>query len=154
MGHKTRKLFHSSSQLDLFEALQEQRPANAPDTAQLNNKRLAQQDALSTRDVIGARKPVVGTSRSQGRPPQLPAIVDEDGFATRRLLNVDEAAALLGLSKSTLDKMRCYGNGPRFINATCRAVRYDPADLQAFIASRRRSKTSVGRRETVRDGHH
>lgn len=58
------------------------------------------------------------------------------------LLDVRAAAAWLGLSKSTLDKMRCYGVGPRFIRATGRAVRYDPADLAAFAAGRRQSRTS------------
>lgn len=58
------------------------------------------------------------------------------------LLNVRQAAARLGLSKSTLDKMRCAGKGPRFIKSTDRAVRYDPADLDAWIANRRRTSTS------------
>jgi predicted DNA-binding transcriptional regulator AlpA len=58
------------------------------------------------------------------------------------LLDVRAAAAWLGLSKSTLDKMRCYGEGPRFIRATGRAVRYDPADLAAFAEGRRRSRTT------------
>jgi predicted DNA-binding transcriptional regulator AlpA len=58
------------------------------------------------------------------------------------LLDVRAAAAWLGLSKSTLDKMRCYGVGPRFIRATGRAVRYDPADLAAFAEGRRQSRTT------------
>ena len=58
------------------------------------------------------------------------------------LLDVRAAAAWLGLSKSTLDKMRCYGVGPQFIRATGRAVRYDPADLAAFAAARRQSRTT------------
>lgn len=58
------------------------------------------------------------------------------------LLDVRAAAAWLGLSKSTLDKMRCYGEGPRFIRATGRAVRYDPADLAAFAEGRRQSRTT------------
>jgi predicted DNA-binding transcriptional regulator AlpA len=60
----------------------------------------------------------------------------------RRLLDVREAALRLGLSKSTLDKMRCSGRGPRFIRATDRAIRYDPLDLDAFAAERRRRSTS------------
>lgn len=58
------------------------------------------------------------------------------------LLDVRAAAAWLGLSKSTLDKMRCYGVGPRFIRATGKAVRYDPADLAAFAEGRRQSRTT------------
>lgn len=61
---------------------------------------------------------------------------------TPHLLDVRAAAAWLGLSKSTLDKMRCYGAGPRFIRATGRAVRYDPADLAAFAEGRRQSRTT------------
>jgi predicted DNA-binding transcriptional regulator AlpA len=61
---------------------------------------------------------------------------------TPHLLDVRAAAAWLGLSKSTLDKMRCYGVGPRFIRATGRAVRYDPADLAAFAEGRRQSRTT------------
>lgn len=58
------------------------------------------------------------------------------------LLNVREAAVRLGLSKSTLDKLRCKGKGPRFIKSTERAVRYDPVDLDAWIANRRRQSTA------------
>lgn len=58
------------------------------------------------------------------------------------LLDVRAAAAWLGLSKSTLDKMRCYGVGPRFIRATGRAVRYDPADLAEFAQGRRQLRTT------------
>lgn len=53
------------------------------------------------------------------------------------LLNVRQAAARLGLSKSTLDKMRGAGKGPRFIRSTDRAIRYDPADLDRWINARR-----------------
>lgn len=59
--------------------------------------------------------------------------------AQRGLLDVREAAAYVGLSKSTLDKMRCFGTGPRYIKLTSAAVRYDPADLKAWIAARRSS---------------
>lgn len=54
------------------------------------------------------------------------------------LLNVREAAARLGLSKSTLDKMRCAAKGPRYVKSTDRAVRYDPQDLDAWIAARKK----------------
>lgn len=61
--------------------------------------------------------------------------------ATGELLDVRKAAARLGLSKSTLDKMRSRGVGPRFIKSTDRAVRYDPADLDAWVSERRRQST-------------
>ncbi|HCK84704.1 MAG TPA: hypothetical protein DHW63_09380 [Hyphomonadaceae bacterium] len=57
------------------------------------------------------------------------------------LLDVRQAAARLGLSKSTLDKMRSRGVGPRFIKSTDRAVRYDPVDLDLWVVERRRQST-------------
>lgn len=79
--------------------------------------------------------------QGRGRPEKVPNIAT-DVADQRRLLDVREAAIRLGLSKSTLDKMRCSGRGPRFIRATDRAIRYDPADLQAFADDRRRRSTS------------
>lgn len=61
---------------------------------------------------------------------------------TSGLLNVRQAATRLGLAKSTLDKMRTKGKGPRFIKSTERAVRYDPIDLDAWVANRRRQSTT------------
>jgi predicted DNA-binding transcriptional regulator AlpA len=58
------------------------------------------------------------------------------------LLRVREAAARLGLSKSTLDKMRCDGRGPRFVKITNKLVGYDPTDLDAYADSRKRQSTS------------
>jgi hypothetical protein len=57
------------------------------------------------------------------------------------LLREAEAARRLGTSVRTLQKWRCNGNGPRFVRLS-RAVRYDPADLDAFIAVGRRTSTS------------
>jgi hypothetical protein len=59
----------------------------------------------------------------------------------RKMLSTSEAATYLGLGKSTLDKFRLTGDGPRFI--TCgRRVVYDPEDLDAFANARKRSSTS------------
>lgn len=57
------------------------------------------------------------------------------------LKNAHEAAGYLGLSVSTLAKLRLTGNGPRFINLG-RRVLYDPSDLNAWVASRKRNSTS------------
>lgn len=81
-------------------------------------------------------------SRRRGRPEVVPASLQDVGNDQKRLLDVRQAAQRLGLSKSTLDKMRCSGRGPRFIRASDRAIRYDPADLQAFADERRRRSTS------------
>jgi predicted DNA-binding transcriptional regulator AlpA len=58
-----------------------------------------------------------------------------------RKLNVREAARFLGLSASTLNKMRLNGNGPPYLKLG-RRVLYDVHDLQAWAASRRRNHTS------------
>ena len=52
-----------------------------------------------------------------------------------------DAAAYCGCSKSTLEKLRCTGGGPAFIKLG-RTVVYDTADLDAWLASRRRLSTS------------
>ncbi len=57
------------------------------------------------------------------------------------LLTETEAAALLGLKVATLRRWRWAGKGPRFLKIGG-AVRYDPADLEAFISAARRISTS------------
>jgi predicted DNA-binding transcriptional regulator AlpA len=58
-----------------------------------------------------------------------------------RCLATAEAAAYCGSSKSTLEKLRVYGGGPAFIKMGSRVV-YDVADLDAWLAARRRLSTS------------
>lgn len=89
--------------------------------------------------LAAARNYVLGSTTSKGRPKTGFAVVPDQ--AEQRLLGVREAARWLGLSKSTLDKMRCAGSGPRFVRVTKRAIRYDPADLVAFAVERRRCST-------------
>lgn len=81
---------------------------------------------------------------AQAPSPPAPASAAKGAASANGLLNVRQAAARLGLSKSTLDKMRCGGKGPRFVKSTDRAIRYDPADLDAWISARRRSSTGEG----------
>ena len=57
--------------------------------------------------------------------------------SARPLLNEDEAAHVLGLSPKTLQKWRVYGRGVRWIKLGTKSVRYDPADLAAFIEAGR-----------------
>ncbi|HDS1218392.1 TPA: helix-turn-helix domain-containing protein [Stenotrophomonas maltophilia] len=47
-------------------------------------------------------------------------------------LDVAAAARVLGISKSTLDKMRCEGRGPRYLRVGKRCF-YRPADLDAYL---------------------
>lgn len=98
----------------------------------------AREDASSKRENAAPAFHSVGMTSSELRRADMSA----QPRRAPHLLDVRAAAAWLGLSKSTLDKMRCYGVGPRFIRATGKAVRYDPADLAAFAEGRRQSRTT------------
>ena len=56
-------------------------------------------------------------------------------------LTVSEASRHVGLSVSTLNKLRVLGGGPIFLKLG-RRVAYDVADLNAWLASKRRRSTS------------
>ena len=56
-------------------------------------------------------------------------------------VNVDDAATYIGLSASTLNKLRVFGGGPVFLKIG-RRVAYDVADLDAWLQSKRRRSTS------------
>ncbi len=60
---------------------------------------------------------------------------------SRPLAKEHEAARILGLSVKTLRRWRWAGKGPRFLKIGG-AVRYDPADLEAFMREARRTSTS------------
>ncbi len=57
------------------------------------------------------------------------------------VLNADKVAKKLGLSVSTLAKMRLYGSGPVYSKLGRRVV-YRLADLEAWIAANRFHSTS------------
>ena len=59
----------------------------------------------------------------------------------QRRLRTPEAAALLGLSKSTLEKLRLTGGGPRYAKLG-KICTYAVEDLQAWAAERTRLSTS------------
>ena len=59
----------------------------------------------------------------------------------RRRISVKEAAWHTGLSCSTLNKLRCSGQGPRFPKIG-RRVLYDFADLDSWIAKHLKTSTS------------
>lgn len=52
-------------------------------------------------------------------------------------LRVKQAAAYVGLSKSFLDKARCYGGGPTFAKLGSVVV-YSTDDLDRWVATNRR----------------
>jgi predicted DNA-binding transcriptional regulator AlpA len=62
---------------------------------------------------------------------------------TTNLTPLDTAAAadFVGLSKSTLEKLRCFGTGPKYLKLN-RAVRYRVSDLEAWLSERIVSSTS------------
>jgi len=55
-------------------------------------------------------------------------------------IRVREAASYVGLSKSTLDKLRHFGGGPEYFKVG-RAVVYDTAQLDEWLASKRAKDT-------------
>jgi len=59
-----------------------------------------------------------------------------------KILRTADAARLVGLSESSLEKFRCRGDGPAFIRIGSRAVGYLVDDLDAWLTSRRRRSTS------------
>ncbi len=58
-----------------------------------------------------------------------------------RLIDEHEAAYRLGLKVATLRRWRWAGKPPRFLKIGS-AVRYDPAELAAFVEAGRRTSTT------------
>jgi predicted DNA-binding transcriptional regulator AlpA len=69
------------------------------------------------------------------------------------LLDVRAAAACVGLSVSTLNKLRIAGAGPLFVKLG-HAVRYRPEDLASWIATNVRGSTSEGASPSDPTGMH
>lgn len=149
---KTGNVTAARNQLDLFGSARvapQSQQQRSRESRESNERSVHEQSKVPPSssvepDVTADRKLlnfVLGANR-RGRPPKVLRPRDEKPTDEKRLLDVREAAARLGLSKSTLDKMRCSGRGPRFIRATDRAIRYDPEDLKAFADERRRDSTS------------
>jgi len=63
-------------------------------------------------------------------------------MSNSKRISVSEAAIYTGLAESTLNKLRLTGDGPRFLKLTARRVSYDTADLDEWLASKRRISTS------------
>jgi excisionase family DNA binding protein len=59
----------------------------------------------------------------------------------RQKLRTAQAAAYTGIAKSTLEKLRVYGGGCRFIRVG-RVVLYDPVDLDAWLDSHKCDTTA------------
>ena len=61
---------------------------------------------------------------------------------TATKLRAPQAAVYVGLSPSTLAKMRLRGDGPVYSKAGSRIVVYDKSDLDAWLNGQRRRSTS------------
>lgn len=59
----------------------------------------------------------------------------------RKVLRTDGAALHVGLSVSTLEKLRLTGDGPEYIKLG-RTVVYSPSDLDDWLHANRRKSTS------------
>jgi predicted DNA-binding transcriptional regulator AlpA len=59
----------------------------------------------------------------------------------RKLINTPETAEYLGISVSTLSKLRVFGGGPKYLKLGRRVV-YDTRDLEAWLDAHRRASTS------------
>jgi len=83
--------------------------------------------------------------QQQQRPPATKRAVKPDTHTSSvttaktssAILRVQDAATRVGLSVSTLNKMRCDGRGPRFIKLTGKVVGYSVEDLDAWVEKRR-----------------
>lgn len=64
-----------------------------------------------------------------------------ESITTSSLLKEKEVARLLNVEMATLRRWRWQGKGPSFVKIGS-AVRYDQADIDAFIQSSRRHSTS------------
>jgi predicted DNA-binding transcriptional regulator AlpA len=58
-----------------------------------------------------------------------------------RRLRTADAGTYCGLSASTLNKLRVFGGGPKYLKLG-RTVVYDVTDLDAWLATKRRASTS------------
>ena len=65
--------------------------------------------------------------------------------AARRLLDTTQLCELLGIGHKAVEKWRLHGKGPRFIKVG-KLVRYDEADVFAWIEERKRGNTSQSSR--------
>ena len=59
-----------------------------------------------------------------------------------QILRTPQAARFLGLSPSTLEKMRLTGDGPPFVRLGARALGYDVDELRSWLRNRRCESTS------------
>jgi|TARA_B100000315_G_scaffold31795_1_gene26823 predicted DNA-binding transcriptional regulator AlpA len=67
----------------------------------------------------------------------------ENSPLPNRKFRTTDAAGYCGMAKSTLEKLRVTGGGPPYLKIG-RTVVYNVADLDEWLATKRRSSTSDG----------
>ena len=115
-------------------------PANSDAVAQIE----AASQSLPANDPIAPEEP--NPPRRPGRPSANRREIVHHGRAlgdldARALLRAPELAELLGLTMSTLAKLRCSGKGPPFYKLTNQTVGYRQDEVIEWLAERRRVST-------------
>ncbi|WP_085341053.1 helix-turn-helix transcriptional regulator [Aquidulcibacter paucihalophilus] len=116
------------------------KPANLEPIAQINaaSRSVPANDLIAPEESKSPRRP--------GRPSAHRREIVHHGRAlgdldARALLRAPELAELLGLTMSTLAKLRCSGKGPPFYKLTNQTVGYHQDEVMEWLAKRRRVST-------------
>jgi hypothetical protein len=72
-----------------------------------------------------------------------PRLKDQDRGQTPAYLTTPEAADVIGMTESWLERARWLGDGPPYVKLGA-AVRYSVDDLHAFMRARMRTSTTEG----------
>lgn len=91
-------------------------------------------------DALTAVKMIASGRVAKPFAPRMPDRLPGDGRRVR--MRTKDAAEYIGLSASTLEKLRVYGGGPRYAKLG-RIVSYDAADLDAWVSGKQRESTSA-----------
>ncbi len=115
-------------------------PANPDPVAQIGaaTKALPANDLTAPEETRPPRRPGRPSSHKREIVHHGRALGDLDA---RALLRAPELAELLGLTMSTLAKLRCSGKGPPFYKLTNQTVGYRQDEVMEWLSKRRRVST-------------
>ena len=77
--------------------------------------------------------------------------MDSNHSGQDEMLTERQAAALIGVAAPTLNRWRCKRIGPAFVRVSARCIRYNVADVKAWLEARR-VETSDSRRLATASG--
>lgn len=148
-----------AGQLDMFGDWQALKPSS-PNTAVINelptkiSMKPANSDSVAQIEVASQSVPANDLNapkeskptRRPGRPSAHRREIVHHGRAlgdldARALLRAPELAEMLGLTMSTLAKLRCSGKGPPFYKLTNQTVGYRQDEVMDWLSKRRRVST-------------